>query len=778
MFGTYTTTDGTMSSTLVATASVSVIIGDFSVTVAPTSVTFAAGLTGASTVTVTSTNFVGTVSLSQGLTIPATGLTITFNPGTLSFTSSGAQTSTATFISSTQGLYHTQVKATSGAKVKFSSAMTVTVTPGTTNPDFGLGANPPTVSGPTGTPLTSTITVTPLNSFTGTVMLTKVDPAGATCTLTPSSISGGSGTSTLSCSATGATSFPLTVTGTSGSLVHTVDVGFTFVAPVQDFSISANPTTVPQLSAGVTGTSTITVLPINGFTGTINLAYSAMPTSGLTCTLTPNSVTLGSSGTSALSCTGTAAGSYSVTVTGSTTGLSHSASVAFTVVVPDFTLTYPTTIGPINPSAVGKANITVTPVYGFTGTIIFTVSTAPSANITVSLTPMSIITSGVVTLKVNATGAISSYTVTIVASSGSLSHTITVAVKVADFTFTVSPTTVIVPAGMSNSTQIMLSSIDRFNGTVSLSAIASAGLTIRFDSNSILLTAGMTRSIGMTVMTGASVVPGYYNVNFTITYRGLVKEGEILVTVPLPDYTMTPLPNSVTANPGTAGLSTVTLTSKYQFSGTLTLAASSSGSALSCSLSKTTLSVTPTTPDSTILSCSGLSGSYTVTVTATPTGQQGFAQSHSTLVAYTISDFAVSASPISITQPIQNPGTVTITVSGTNGFSGTVHLVILQKSSGLNVSLSPLVLTGPGTATLTVSSTVVGLYFVTVEAISGGVSHTVKITVTLTQPSPAANVFGVDPVIFYPALGIIAVGAAGAVFLLLRRSGQRKTTRK
>ena len=95
-----------------------------------------------------------------------------------------------------------------------------------------------------------------------------------------------------------------------------------------DFSLSASPTGM-TVSAGATGTSTVTVSGVNGFTGTVALAATVSPATGLTCSLSPSSVT--GSGTSTLSCTGSTAGAYTVTVTGTSGSLSRSTTVTYNV---------------------------------------------------------------------------------------------------------------------------------------------------------------------------------------------------------------------------------------------------------------------------------------------------------------------------------------------------------------------------------------------------------------------------------------------------------------
>ncbi len=93
--------------------------------------------------------------------------------------------------------------------------------------------------------------------------------------------------------------------------------------PPPDFTIASNPGSV-NINQGVTGTSTVTVSAVNGFTGTVNLFQSVSPSTGLSCSLNPVSIT--TSGTSTLSCSGST-GSYTVTVTGSSGSTSHSTTV-------------------------------------------------------------------------------------------------------------------------------------------------------------------------------------------------------------------------------------------------------------------------------------------------------------------------------------------------------------------------------------------------------------------------------------------------------------------
>ena len=142
-------------------------------------------------------------------------------------------------------------------------------------PDFSLSASPTALTVAQATSGTDTITVTPKNGFNGTVAFTASGlPSGVTASFSTT------GVMTLAASSTAATgTSTVTVTGTSGSLSHTTTVALTVsaAAPAPDFSLSASPSIV-AISQGTSGTSTINVNPLNGFTGSVALTASGLPT--------------------------------------------------------------------------------------------------------------------------------------------------------------------------------------------------------------------------------------------------------------------------------------------------------------------------------------------------------------------------------------------------------------------------------------------------------------------------------------------------------------------
>ncbi len=205
-----------------------------------------------------------------------------------------------------------------------------------TGPDFTVSASPSSQSVAPGGGTSYTATVTSLNGFASSVALTVSGlPSGATANFNPSTVTGGSGNSTLSVSTISTTppgSYTLTITGTSGTLVHTTTV--TLVVAQPDFSISASPTSVSVSRSHPNGGAnvTITIGSISSFTGTVTLSISGLP-SGVTATFNPTQVT-GGSGTSNLNLlpsSSTPRGTFTLTIKGVSGNLSHTTNITLRV---------------------------------------------------------------------------------------------------------------------------------------------------------------------------------------------------------------------------------------------------------------------------------------------------------------------------------------------------------------------------------------------------------------------------------------------------------------
>lgn len=278
-------------------------------------------------------------------------------------------------------------------------------------PDFAVGASSPSGVA-VGQSVSSTISMSAQNGFTGTITLTDTSPAGLTCgAISPSTISG-SATAIVSCNSNVAGTYLLTIIGTSGALVHITVATFNF----QDFRVSS--TSPTAVSPGSSSISTISIAAVNGFGGTITI--TATVPSGLTCgSLSQNSVT--GSGTATLSCSSTSQSVYTVTISATSGAITHTSTASFTFgAPPDFTISA-SSPSSLNVGSSATSTITVGLINGFTNTLTLT-TTVPSGLSCNSLSKTSFASGGTATISCSSTIP-ATYMLTITGTSGSLVHT-------------------------------------------------------------------------------------------------------------------------------------------------------------------------------------------------------------------------------------------------------------------------------------------------------------------------------------------------------------------
>ena len=201
---------------------------------------------------------------------------------------------------------------------------------------FTLSASPSSLTITQGSNGTSTITVTDVGGFTGSVTLAASGlPSGVTAQFSPNPTTSTSALN-LTASATATTgTATVTITGTSGSLQATTTLALT-VTPsgTPNFTISASPSSL-TITQGSNGTSTITITSQDSFNSATTLSASGLP-SGVTAGFSPNPVTPPANGsvTSTLTLTASATaatGTTTITVTGTSGTLSHSTNITLTV---------------------------------------------------------------------------------------------------------------------------------------------------------------------------------------------------------------------------------------------------------------------------------------------------------------------------------------------------------------------------------------------------------------------------------------------------------------
>jgi uncharacterized membrane protein len=127
-------------------------------------------------------------------------------------------------------------------------------------------------------------------------------------------------------------------------------------------------------------------------------------------------------------------------------------------------------------------------------------------------------------------------------------------------------------------------------------------------------------------------------------------------------------------------------------------------------------------------------GTYTVTVTGAATSN-----THSVSVTVNVtaapSDFAISASPSSLTVVQGNNGTSMIGTTLVTGTPDAISLSATSSPSGLGWALNPVVVNAGATSTLTISVgglATPGVYTLIVTGTEGTATHSTSVTVTVT----------------------------------------------
>jgi hypothetical protein len=387
-----------------------------------------------------------TVTLSCSFTPPITGATCAFTPSTTFNLSSNSAVNATTTVTvpagTTTGSYGVTIEAsTAGATGPLTTSFTANVIP---NPTFVLGLSngtfPNVRAG--GTSSAGVIRISSQDGFTGTVNLTCLTTLANTCSVSPASVSvplnGSVGaTLTINGSSLIAGSYQVSVQGTSGPIINFMNV--TFI--IDDYAINgpATLTSVP----GATTVANLTFTSEDAYTGSVTATCDAAALAGAQCTLNPSSpIAIGSGAkvtvTASVSVSSSAsAGTYNIQINSadSTGEPTHALTVPLTV--QDFTFSLVTP-----PSQnVGSGNtpsysINLSPVgASFSNVVRLSCSvTAPNSTCSLSSSATTPGVSGTVTATVTTTAATAqgSYSLVISGTSGSLVHSVTIPLTVAN----------------------------------------------------------------------------------------------------------------------------------------------------------------------------------------------------------------------------------------------------------------------------------------------------------------------------------------------------------
>jgi hypothetical protein len=606
-----------------------------------------------------------------------------------------------------------------------------------------------------GTSVGSSILLYSVNGFSGTVSLSDSVPVGLTCgSIAPTSLfvyPGSPSVATISCSSSTGGNYPVTITATSGTLTHYA----TIHVIENDFSLSASPSAI-NVVANVQAIATITINGPTGVTPTISLSTIVSPSTGLTCSLNPASITLSGSGpsTSTLSCSGSV-GTYTVTVTGSSNGLTRSTPV--TVTVQDFSMQISNNQLTVNAGSTGSLTLTVTSLNNYAGTISFT-SSAPWClyyNFNPASVGLNAGGSSTTTFSISPVGACSGaqYSITITASGpGGAIHSLPpITATVPGYTVSVSPSSQTIPAARSGSYTATVTSVYGYSGTIAFSippGALTACASSSFQPTMLSLASGGAGSTTLTISPAGSCPASYTYPYFYAqdSAKGIIQSASFNLIISTFQVSMN-YPTIGTA-PGATAYYTVTVTSLNNYpSASIYLGFAGSPACLSMLSWNNQLSLPSGGSVSTQIAYTSTSNcpspqSFTITNIAQDNAYPSVTASGS--IGVTVGYFSMAAAQTTLTVYLGSSGSDQITIYPYYGSSDALSLTTSGVPACATASFSPSTINlpngGPATITISAASTcTTGSYALTVTAQGPTIGHSLGFTLVISNPPPCCG---------------------------------------
>jgi hypothetical protein len=509
----------------------------------------------------------------------------------------------------------------------------------------------------------------------------------------------------------------------------------------EGFKLSASLSSL-TIAPGAFGTSNISVIDVDGFTGSVNLSASGLP-SGVTASFGTNPA----SGASLLTLTvGSSAirGSYLVTITGVSGTVTATTTLALEVNAPGFSLTPMFNTMLMNAGESGSNTIEVTDYAGFTGSVSLAVTSGLPSGVTASWSTNP--TTGASALTLTADNSAASNTrsmVTITGTSGTLSATTTIALTVDSplFSLNVSPTPFTLVQNSSVTANVTVAPWGSFSGPVTLAAPKLPyGVTATFNPNPATGSSVVTMTTSSSASLGSSITE--FSGTGASSTAFFIFQQTVIATA-APTFTLGVSPAAVTLTRGSSVTDTVTVTPQNGFTGNVSLEVTFGlPSGVTASWSKN-----PT------------NGTSVLTLTASSTAQvgSGFLVNISGSAGYTVPvllfltvnpapGFSLAAQTASLNVSPGSSVTDYITMGPQTGFSGNVTLSAPNLPNGLTASFNPNPITGTSLLTLTASDSFPsGNYLVTVTGTSGIQTVTVPIALGVGVLIPTTTVLTINP---------------------------------
>src|SRR2546425_2835986 len=390
----------------------------------------------------------------------------------------------------------------------------------------------------------------------------------------------------------------LQTTDSSGNMSTIVD-SVTISVLEDNFSIAAGPASL-NIQTGKSNNLTITLTSLNETSGTINLSNNSSNTLGIIGNRTSKAIGLASgrrisTGLLISIPSSTLPGNYDINITGtynfndsktSQTTIKHSAFITITVTSFTYILSNSGDVDVVQGGS-GSTRIQLT-LRGAIPPKPVTLSLTPATiailpnGVTYSFSPPTVIptltgNSSILTIRTTLSTPVSVSATTIIVTGtpkGANTTDSVLTLFVSDFSILASPSSVSVPQGGNGNSVVSLIGGTGFTGNISLTVKPlSSNLIACCNQTSILVTHEFQGFSTLYIIVKPMTPPGPYNITVTGATGPLTHSFNFTVTVPIPGFSTSSAPSSLSITAGTTGTSTINLIGLNGFAGTITLPA-------------------------------------------------------------------------------------------------------------------------------------------------------------------------------------------------------------
>lgn len=499
-----------------------------------------------------------------------------------------------------------------------------------------------------------------------------------------------------------------------------------------EFNLAVSPTSA-TIALGNSANFSVSLTPVNGFNEPVNLIAESS-NKQISINFSGNAVRPPATLSMQVSVADTVSpGNYTIGVTASSGPITKSQTININVPTPTFSLS----VNPTSIQTTPNSNLDFTVSVSGGSDLKQSVLLRAESKLPVSLASDSVRPPGNVRMTVNVPSAtaIGNYQVIVTGnlpgSTSSQTSTVNIDVRpLPDYTLSINPTSISLPAGESADVFVNVASLNGFDQSVSLKLDSDLKASL---SSTTINGAGTTR---LSINSDRTTAVGNYLITVTSsseTKAGVIEKRATLpvtITAP-PDFTLVALPNTLDIDPGKSSSVNVSINAVNRFTGIVNLTANSSNPNITTSLTNSNIGPNSNSNLMINVGANVSPGTYDVSVFGSSTG----IQQKTTIVRVNVKSVGDFDLMLNTARQEIMAGESASFVVNTIGQMGFAERITLSASvDGLQTSFSPTTIDATAMSTLTVNTiqeTEAKDYLVTITARGGGISKTTTATLTV-----------------------------------------------